>query len=307
MPEYYTPKSVEFTTTENGKAKILANIDITSAMIAGKTLTLDLPVDDASPFRSILSDGQTVTLALSGMYSVPASAFDEHNVYNTKLSSPAITMVDQNNYSVTNSAGTVNQSVYSSRDNLNWGAIVKVNKNYTADYVNNNQETPQAGTVNVNENNKNNGGGLHASFNPISNVPVNNVVISLQTPDGVDLHSIQMTSNNRGIQDLDSSYGIQITYTDGSTQLIKTIPTDGKIVGDSTKAIRSVSVKYDNYTHEDDLSFDMNHGINFELAKDYANGNPVKSGDLLTLKTTISGDGHQPAGFDSTYGSVSHL
>lgn len=301
LPDYYTPKSVEFTTTDNGEIKLLDNIDITDSMIVNKAFTIDLPIDENSPFRSMLFGGQPVIITLSGKYNVPENAFDEHNVYKTTLSNPTITLTDQSNYSVTHSAGKVAQLVYSSRDNLNWGAIVKVNQDYTADYVNNDQETPNDGTVNVDENHKNKGSGLHASFTPISNIPVKNVVISLQTPDGIKLHSIQMSSNNRGIQDLDSSYGIQITYTDGSTQLIKAIPTDGKITGSSTKSIRSVSVKYDTYTHEDDLSFDMNHDSNFELAKNYANGNVVQSGDLLTLKTTILGDGYQPAEFDTTY------
>lgn len=240
----------------------------------------------------MLTDSSAVRAYLTGTYSVPDSAFNAQNAYQAQLQGPTITLTDQNNYAVTHSAGAIYQTILKSSDNLPWGSIVKLAEHYTADYLNNAQEDVPDNTVDVDTGHKNSGSGLHASFTPNSNIPVNNVIISLQMPDGINVHSIKMSSNYRGIKDLDSSYGVQIAYTDGSTKWLKTIPISGVITGDADKAIRTVSVKYATYGPADDLSFDLlQNRSKFSLAKNYANGEPVRTGDLLALKATVSANG----------------
>ena len=301
LPEYYQPKKVEIKGTKNGVSTVLESIDVTNAMLSGNTLTIDQTIDGSSPLRSLLKDwdGQAVQVSLIGEYDVPDSAFS-HNAYDATIEHPTITLTDQNNYSITQTSGTVQQSIIKTIDGLSIGSVIEVNSSYNADYINKTDNVP-AGTVTVNGSNKNTGSGFQATFTPKSNLTVNNVIISLQIPDGINVHSINMSSNGQGIEDLDPNYGVQITYTDGSTAVIKSIPANGVIGGDASKAIRSLSVKYATYSHDDDLSFTMSHGTNFDIAKTYANGDSVQSNDLLVLKAQLLADNFNPATFNASY------
>ncbi|WP_242363877.1 mucin-binding protein [Limosilactobacillus antri] len=299
MPKYYQPTEIAFKVTANNETRVLAQFDVTAAMITDNTLTLDLPVGSTSPLRALLSNGQAVNIYLTGRYNVPDQAF-ANGAYNTVLHHPTITLTDQNNYSITQNAGSLNQTVLGIKGLFNLGNLVKITQGYTADYVNKDEGVP-AGTVTVNKERTNTGSGFQTTLTPISNIPVDNLVISLQIPDGVNVHSLAMSSNNQGIKDLDPSYGVRITYTDGSTEWIKSIPATGQITGQAAKAIRSVSVKYAHYSYDDDLSFSMSHGTDFALAKAYPNGDAVRSGDLLVLKTAFQADDLQPTLVDSAY------
>jgi hypothetical protein len=298
LPDYYTPATVDVENTVDVQTRQLAHIETTAAMISGRTLTVDFPVDSSSPLRNILTNGQAVNVVLSGTYDIPNSAFNSDNLYQVQLHQPTITLTDQNNYAITHDAGQVNQVVVSSADHLQLGNIIQVDHHYTADYVNDTQSVP-GNTVDVDGSHKNQGSGLHADFTPISNIKAQNVVISVQMPDGINVHSLQMSSNRNGIKDLDAAYGIQITYTDGSTEMVS-VPANGVITGTSDKSIRSISVKYASYNLDDDLHFTLINGTNFTVAKKYANGDNVQSGGLLVLKATISADRFTPASFKTT-------
>ena len=297
LPAHYTAKSIDFQTTDK-HPQTLAHVDVTAATIAGQTLTLDLSVDANSPLKSLLTDGKAVRVSLTGVYDVPDSAFNKDNLYQTQLHQPTITLTDQNNYSITHDGDPVVQTVLKSGDQLNWGQIVKIDHHYTADYVNKTDGVP-GNTVDVDDQHKNEGSGMQAQFTPISNQTIHNVVISLQMPDGINVHSVQINSKGNGIDDLDTAYGIQVTYTDGTTEILS-IPDNNLITGQANKAIRSLSVKYATYSPDDDLSLMLNNGDNFTVAKKHANGELVQAGDLLVLQATIANDQLKPATFKTT-------
>jgi LPXTG-motif cell wall-anchored protein len=294
LPDYYQPTKVDLKEGD----RIIESIAVTSGMVSGKTLTIDIPVDSNSQLRSLLN-ARELQLILTGVYNVPDSAF-ANGVYNTTLQQPAVTLTDQNNYSLTQTAAPVNLKIFESTDNTQIGQLVGVNQSYEADYTNKTDDVPE-NTVDVDTTHKNGGSGFYATVTPISNRQATNVVISVQIPNGVNAHSVQLSSNNKGLADLDLSYGVQITYTDGTTALIKEIPNNGIIQGAANKSIRSLSVRFATYDYEDQLSFQLKQGSNFTLASSYANGNPVASGDLLVLKASVSADQAPVASFNTTY------